>query len=228
MFSSLPSFATAFYHLLMSLQDVKIRAVETALPADVEAFMEEADRRIDEYFARQTRKLRVPRFVTSDAREAYRVLRAVSEEQLALGFRFCEWGSGFGVITSLAAMLGFDACGIEIEETLVENARQLAADFHLDSRFVCGSYIPEEYDYSTDGIGNAVALSASTPLPSERARGIRVFDDDEIEECDVIYVFPWPGEAELVEELFDSRAAAGALLVTYDQQDGVMVQRRVV
>ena len=106
-------------------------------------------------------------------------------------------------------MLGFDACGIEIEASLVEPARQLAADFQLDSRFVCGSYIPEEYDYSTDGIGNTVALAASTPLPSELARGVRVFDDDAIEECDVIYVFPWPGEAEMVEELFDSRAAAG-------------------
>jgi len=212
----------------MSLEDVKIRPIETALPLDVEAFIEEASRRIDLYLARQT-KLRVPRFVASDAREAYRALRAVSEDRLALGCTFCEWGSGFGVITSLASMLGFDACGIEIEESLVENARQLAADFHLESRFVCGSYIPEEYDYSTDGVGNTVALSESTPLPSELARGVRVFDcDNEIEEYDVIYVFPWPGEAELVEELFDSRAAAGALLVTYDQQDGVIVQRRVV
>jgi hypothetical protein len=212
----------------MSLKDVKIRSMATALPADVEAFIEEATRRIDLYFASQSKKLRVPRFVVSDAREAYRVLRAVREEHLALGHKFCEWGSGFGVITSLASMLGFDACGIEIEESLVDHARQLAADFHLDSRFVCGSYIPEEYDYSSDDIGNTVALSESTPLPSELARGVRVFDDDAIEECDVIYVFPWPGEAELVEELFDSRAAAGALLVTYDQQDGVIVQRRVV
>ncbi len=212
----------------MSLEDVKIQKIEAALPLDVEAFIEEAHRRIDLYFARQT-KLRVPRFVVSDARKAYRVLRAVSEDQLALGRTFCEWGSGFGVITSLASLLGFDACGIEIEESLVEHARQLAADFHLEARFVCGSYIPEEYDYSTDGIGDAVALSESTPLPSERARGVRASDfDNEIEEYDVIYVFPWPGEAELVEALFDSRAAAGGLLVTYDEQDGAIVQRRVV
>jgi len=212
----------------MPLEDIDIGDAVVELSPDAEAFVVEAERRIDLYFRRQP-KLRVPRFVISDARRAYRALYAIREKQLALGDRFCEWGSGFGVITSLAALLGFDARGIEIEETLVAEAKWLAADFHIESQFDCDSYIPDGYDYATDGIGNTSALSEGVLLPSASAyRGACAVPDNGVEEYDVIYVFPWPGEAELIEELFDARAAAGALLVTYDENDGVVVQRRVV
>src|SRR2546423_1671474 len=73
---------------------------------------------------------------------AFGALQALAESALAPGGRFCEWGSGFGVVTCLAAMIGFDACGIEIEPDLVAAARRLAADFDLSAEFVCGSFVP--------------------------------------------------------------------------------------
>ena len=111
---------------------------DTALPADVRAFLREADRRIERF----QRDCHVPGFVPSDFAGAYGVLHSLAESGLARGNLFCEWGSGFGVIACLAAMLDFDAHGIEIESELVDSARRLAADFDLPVEFVCGSFIP--------------------------------------------------------------------------------------
>lgn len=54
--------------------------------------------------------------------------------------RFCEWGSGMGVITGLAAMLGFDAHGIELDARLVAASRRLLADFGLSATIEMGDY----------------------------------------------------------------------------------------
>src|SRR5438874_514368 len=118
------------------------------LPADVLAFLREADRRIERF----QRDCHVPGFVPSDFVGAYGILRALAASDLAPGNQFCEWGSGFGVIACLAAMLDFDAHGIEIESELVDAARRLAADFDLPVEFICGSFIPR---------GSAVGRSAS-------------------------------------------------------------------
>src|SRR5438034_6550076 len=102
----------------MPLTDVFLHWRETAVPADVRAFLREADRRIDEF----QRCVRVPGFVPSDFERTYGVLRTVAESNLTQGSLFCEWGSGFGVVACLAAMLDFDAVGIEIEADLVDEA----------------------------------------------------------------------------------------------------------
>ena len=101
-------------------------------------FIREADRRIDVF----QDACRVPGFVPSDYSTAYRVLRSVAESGLTRGRQFCEWGSGFGVIACLAAMLDFDSCGVEVESILVEEARKLADDFELPVEFAAGSYVP--------------------------------------------------------------------------------------
>src|SRR5438552_3384172 len=109
----------------MSLVDVSLSMTPSPLPADVSRFLREADRRIQRFQS----ECRVPGFVPSDFATAYGVLQALAEADVAPGNLFCEWGSGFGVIACLAAMLEFDACGIEIEARLVEEAQQLADDF---------------------------------------------------------------------------------------------------
>jgi len=54
--------------------------------------------------------------------------------------RFCEWGSGMGIITGLAEMLGFDAHGLELDPGLVTASRRLLADFGLSATVQTGSY----------------------------------------------------------------------------------------
>ena len=74
-------------------------------------------------------------FVPSDYEHVWRVLDALPRG------RCCEWGSGFGIVTGLAELLGFKACGIEFDEKLVAASRQLLADFELRSSILQGDYL---------------------------------------------------------------------------------------
>jgi hypothetical protein len=74
-------------------------------------------------------------FVPSDYAFVWRMLTALPPG------RFCEWGSGFGIITGLAEMLGHEACGLEIDPRLADAARQLLADFQLNAPIELGDYL---------------------------------------------------------------------------------------
>ena len=122
----------------MPLVDIEISANGSVLPDDVVAFLREADSRVSQFV--ENSPIRVTGFVPSDFVTVYRALRAISEAKLASGPSLCEWGSGVGVVASLAAMLGFHGCGIEIERGLVDASRNLAEDFDLPVEFVHGSF----------------------------------------------------------------------------------------
>ena len=124
----------------MPLVDVDVQAGPTILPADVRNFLEEAQRRVDHF----QREQHLPGFVPCDFARTYATLRQVSACGLAAGNLFCEWGSGFGVVACLAALLEFDAYGIEIDSTLVPASRRLAADFDLPVECARGSFIPAD------------------------------------------------------------------------------------
>ena len=78
-------------------------------------------------------------FVPSNYNTVYSVLAA-----LPPGGRFCEWGSGIGIVTGLAARLGFAACGIEIHAKMAAASRQLLADYGLSATIETGSYFEME------------------------------------------------------------------------------------
>ena len=52
--------------------------------------------------------------------------------------------------------------------------------------------------------------------------------DLELDEIDVFYVYPWPGEQELMHDLFQAVAADGAILVTYYGNKDICAYRNVV
>src|SRR4051812_17955054 len=89
---------------LMPLVDLELPPADDAPPDAVRSFLREANDRIERYQMTS----RTPAFVPSDYAGAYVVLAAVATANLAPGPRFCEWGSGFGVIASLAAMLDYE------------------------------------------------------------------------------------------------------------------------
>ncbi len=184
-------------------------------PPDVSAFLREAERRIERF----QRDCRVPAFVPSDYTGAYRVLRALADSGAAPGSLFCEWGSGFGVVACLAALLDFDAHGIEIEADLVEAARRLADDFDLPVDLVCGSFIPAGSEVRVaDGTG--YAWLTTSPGRAEEESGLGPAD------FDVIFAFPWPDEEEVISDLFDRHAAPGSVLVTYHEVQAFRVRRK--
>jgi hypothetical protein len=60
--------------------------------------------------------------------------------------RFREWGSGMGIATGLAEMLGFEASGVEIDAPLAESSRELLSDFGLEVQIETGSYMSDELE----------------------------------------------------------------------------------
>lgn len=200
----------------MPLVDVRLELDDAPIPGDVRLFLREANRRIDVF----QRDCRVPGFVPSDLEQTYRVLRAVAESHVKRGALFCEWGSGFGAIACLAAMLDFDAVGIEIEDELVDAAQRLADDFDVPVEFQRGSFIPHGGAVYADVGAGFVWLK-----PEEAGRDEFGFDPDDF---DVIFAYPWPDEEDIAAILFERYAARGALLVTYHGGAEFRLRRKVV
>ena len=115
-------------------------------------------------------------------------------------------------------MLDFDACGIEIEAELVDAARQLAADFDLPVEFVRGSFIPTG---SVLGDGSKFSWLCTDDDDAEEELGLAPSD------FDMIFVYPWPDEEKLMEDLFDEHARPGSLLMEYQGGDIIKLKRKL-
>ncbi len=208
----------------MPLVDVELSVQKSAFPDEISEFLCEANSRISQYFQEKT--VCPTGFVPSDFETVYHALRAIIEASLAPGNSFCEWGSGFGVVASLAAMLEFDACGIEIDRGLIDASRTLAEDFALPVEFVHGSFIPPGDDALADEV---CAENHENPffLVTGADSAYDSLERDPVD-SDLVFAYPWPGEESVIEVLFEKNAAEGALLLTYNQQHSVRLQRRLV
>jgi hypothetical protein len=198
----------------MPLRNLDLAPSDDPIPADVARFIREADRRIDVF----QDACRVPGFVPSDYSTAYRVLRSVAESGLTRGRQFCEWGSGFGVIACLAAMLDFDSCGVEVENILVEEARKLADDFELPVEFAAGSYVPR-------GAEDRIHRGGSYSWFS--TEGDYAYEDLGLDprDMDVVFAYPWPDEEPVTIDLFQRYCGSGALLITFHGGDDFRIRR---
>jgi len=205
------------------LVDIDISINGSVLPDDVVAFLREADLRVSQFV--RNSPVRVTGFVPSDFVTVYHALRAITESNLAPGTSLCEWGSGFGVVASLAAMLEFKVCGIEIERGLVDASRRLADDFGLPVEFIHGSFIPSGAEADVE---EAYADTSTEYFwlvtDADDACGELGLDPHDF---DVVFAYPWPGEECLIDGLFEKYAAEEALLLTYNQYNSVRLQRKV-
>ncbi len=207
----------------MPLVDIEITINGSVLPDDVVGFVREADLRVSQ-FVRDS-PIRVTGFVPSDFVTVYHALQAITEANLAPGNSLCEWGSGFGVVASLGAMLGFKVCGIEIERGLVDASRRLADDFGLPVGFIHGSFVPSgaeadvEEAYADTSTEYFWLVTDADDAYGELGLGPHDFD--------VVFAYPWPGEECLIEGLFEKYAAEEALLLTYTQYNSVRLRRKV-
>ena len=213
----------------MALEEIPLQLDDKALPPRVAALITDADRRLDALFE-SNRNRRVPRFLPSDPILLYRVLRSLTEQNLPLGHPFCEWGSGFGLGACLASLLGYRSYGLEIEEDLVSLARELANDHAITVENLCTSYFPEGFG-SYPAHGGAELM---TPEPvshwGESSPLVPPYEgmDCEVDEIDVFYVYPWPGEQELMHSLFETVASGGAILIAYYGEQDIAAYRKAV
>jgi hypothetical protein len=204
--------------MLRSIELPDLRHVP-ASSKKVEQLLDEAARRID-HFLQRAKRVANYCFVSSDFAGVDAHLSWIAERQLASGLAFCEWGSGYGVVTMLAALHRFDACGIEVQAELVDHARELAADFDIDAQFVCGSLVPEGGEEMVNYLEDLAYIDLHAASAYEEL-------ELEIDDFDLFFTFPWPGEERFCELLFEHYAATGALLLSYHGVEGFRLQRKV-
>ncbi|EDL56192.1 class I SAM-dependent methyltransferase [Gimesia maris] len=207
----------------MSLEEIEISNNDSFMPAEIVAFLHEADERVSQFLQASPR--RATGFVPSDFKTVYHALQTITDTNLASGTSFCEWGSGFGVVTLLASMLEFAACGIEIEQELVDESRRMADDFGLPGEFVQGSFIPSGAESCVDE-AYAENNTEYSWLITDAEDG---YDELQLgpEDFDIVFSYPWPGEEYLITNLFEKYAAEGALLLTYNSLESVRLQRKL-
>ena len=164
-------------------------------PAAIEALIDDARHRAKAFAPRGGR---ISSLVSSDPALAHAALATVAERWPPGGRRFCEWGSGSGAVACIAQLLGFDACGIELAPELVAVSRRLSADHHLDVVFHEGSYLPPG---SHERCVDRAALDAGP--------GFSALD------FDLVYVYPWPAERDVVAYLFREFARSGTHLLVH-------------
>jgi hypothetical protein len=167
-----------------------------------------------EHFDRTVRRAAFHPFVAADyerVRDALLTLRAP-------GHRFLEWGAASGVITVMADLMGFEACGIELDPSLVATARALAAHHGAAARFAVGSFLPAGYRWrSPDGDSRIGTLGDGPSGYAALGHPLDAFD--------VVFGYPWDGEAPLMRDLACRYGRRGALLVLYEPSGVVRLYR---
>ncbi|TVR59535.1 MAG: class I SAM-dependent methyltransferase [Gemmatimonadales bacterium] len=143
-------------------------------------------------------------FVAAD----YPVVLATLVALRAPGQRFLEWGSATGIITIMADLLGFEAYGIEIDPSLAGQARELARLHGSQARFITGSFLPTGYRWRQAG-GDERLGTIATGESGYLKMGMP------LEEFDVIFGYPWPGEEGLMLDLMRVHGRADATLLIH-------------
>ena len=153
-------------------------------------------------------------FVASDYRAVYHTLAGMQGQAETV----LEWGSGLGVVAIMAARLGFEAYGIEIEPELIDLACELADKYDADVEFVQGSYVPDDYTVDPELIDG----DFRTSFDDEAAYGQL---DMELRDFDIVFVYPWPNERALHQDIMRRCGGSHSLFVAFDVREGVTIER---
>jgi hypothetical protein len=153
-------------------------------------------------------------FVAADYERVLETLIALREP----GLRFLEWGSATGVITIMADMLGYEAYGIELDPELVGVARELATRYTSGARFTVGSFLPTGYEWRPRHAGTRVRYIGAG-VSGYPAMG------HPLDDFDLVFGFPWGGEAELMHDLMRSYGNPEARLLLHDVEQGMLLYR---
>jgi hypothetical protein len=148
----------------------------------------------------------------------YEVVQEALIAHRAPGQTFIELGSASGVITVMADLLGYEACGIELDLSLVATSREMARRFDSKARFVCGSFFPAGYTFrGADGEVRTGTMGEGTSGYLELGRALDDFD--------VVFGYPWGGEEPVLLDLMKRYGNPESLLLMHSVNDGVLAYR---
>jgi len=205
----------------MELQNVDMLMADSAIPVDVQQVLSAS--RLGEIEHSERHGNETAGFVPSNPEVVYRALRAV-DLRCAGEASFCEWGSGLGTATCLAAKLGFRACGIEIHPQLVDASRRLAKKFQLPAVFAEGSFVPKSrrslsWEAYSDNEGRYPWLQCDGP-DAYQSLGMKPAS------FDVVFAYPWPGEEYYMSQLFHELARPGSMFLRYVDSGEIRLLRK--
>src|SRR6058998_3478139 len=218
----------------MAIEEIETEGPEARVSDKVARLIETCSRGWERFFADHDDH-HAPRFVPSVPERVFAVLEEVTRRQLPPNRVFCEWGSGFGTATCLAALLGYEAYGLEIDEELVRLSRAIARRLGIPVTILCTSLFPEGYEASAGGDGATLVTPEAVRAHHDtaEARGPLRYDGMEsaIADIGLFFAYPWPEERELMRQLmrqlFEAVARAGAMLVVYHTDTVIRVFRKV-
>jgi len=200
---------------LVPIEEINLKIEEKKLPEKVKNYLKEANQRIDVLFETE-RNRKIPRFIPCNDKLLYHWLSAIKGSDLCLGKVYCEWGSGYGVGTCLASLLGYESYGIEIEPSLIEESKKLAEDSNIPVTIIQRDYMPEGFEcYEGSGGAELIRPENYTYQDGSGLRPSYEGMDADLDEVDIFFIYPWPGEQEFVLEFFQAVAADGALCLIY-------------
>src|SRR5205823_2197547 len=211
-----------------AIEEIDMEGLEAHVSDHVARLIATCSRGWERFFAEHDDH-QAPRFVASVAERVWAVLAEVTRRQLPPTRVFCEWGSGFGTATCLAALLGYEAYGLEIDAELVRLSRAIARRLGIPVQMLCTSLLPEGYEAYAGIDGAALVTPESVSDHNDEDRGPLRYNvmDIDIADIGVFFAYPWPDEQELMQQLFDAVAMAGAILVVYHTDTDIRVFRKV-
>lgn len=121
--------------MTVCLVEMNVEPIATAMQERLARMLAEGVRR--------ARKIDCFDYIPSNAMMLYAHLNSLPRG------RFCEWGSGMGLGLGIAAWLGFEAMGVELNPELAQASRDLLGEYQLKADVLTGSYYdtPCEADY---------------------------------------------------------------------------------
>ncbi|KAA1261686.1 hypothetical protein LF1_42410 [Rubripirellula obstinata] len=171
-----------------------------------------------EAFQDQWDRPQIEQFVAADFCHVYQSLDWILETQLTIGKRFLEWGCGFAVVTALASSLQLDAIGIEAESELIRHGRETLRHWDRGGELIEGNFLPAGSESLADdpwlpSVGHAAA-------PAYEKLGL------DLDDFAIVYSYPWPGEDDFHEAVFEASAVPGALLLMFCGPNDLRLYRR--
>ncbi len=159
-------------------------------------------------------------FVNCDFHLVDQALSYINENHLCAGNRFCEWGSGFAIVTMLAALHAMESWGIEIDPRLVKRSTEFADSKQSSAKIIRSSFIPRGIEGLLD-VASEVEHVETDEGDAYEEIGLAA------DEFDLFFAFPWPGEQGFFESVFENAASDGALLLTYRGREGMHLVRKI-
>ena len=182
----------------------------TALLADLPDLFAESQQIWDQH----QHDLHFRDFVAADYERVYQALVLLADQAVT----FLEWGSGLGVVASMAAKLGYQSHGIEIDPWLHQHSQELAEKFSAHPKLVSGSFLPDDYQWT----GEFDDENFRTVVDDYDAYGQL---DMELRDFDLVYAYPWPGERDFFLDVMRKCGRPGSIFLNYDAREGILAER---